>query len=178
MFDTGDAVYNFGTYQIGDVPIVGDWSGDGTTKVGVFRAGYWWMLDYAGTGTTFGVQFAFGGIAGDVPVVGDWNGDGHAKAGVFRDGYLWVLDGADPSAPQADHGVGWSFAFGGITGDVPVVGDWTGDGQAKAGVFRDGYFWVLDGADATAPQASHFVLYGFPFGGIPLDVPVTGRWVN
>jgi hypothetical protein len=178
VFDTGDAVYNFGTYQAGDLPVVGDWNGDGTTKVGVFRGGYWWMLDYTGTGTTFGVQFAFGGVAGDVPVVGDWNGDGHAKAGVFRDGYLWVLDGADPSAPQADHGVGWSFAFGGIAGDVPVVGDWTGDGQAKAGVFRYGYFWVLDGADATAPQANHFVLFGFPFGGVPQDLPVVGRWVN
>ena len=33
---------------------------------------------------------------------------------------------------------------GGITGDVPVVGDWNGDGTSKVGVFRNGFFWVLD----------------------------------
>jgi hypothetical protein len=29
-------------------------------------------------------------------------------------------------------------------GDVPVVGDWNGDGRAKVGLFRQGFFWILD----------------------------------
>jgi len=31
----------------------------------------------------------------------------------------------------------------GQAGDIPVVGDWTGTGTAKIGVFRDGN-WALD----------------------------------
>jgi hypothetical protein len=182
VFGTGDAVYNFGTYVSGDLPVVGDWNGDGRTKIGIFREGFFWMLDYNGNGTWDGtgpgadVAFAFGGIAGDMPVVGDWTGDGKSKVGVFRDGFEWLLSGSDPSA--ATQTALPVFAFGGIPGDLPIVGDWTGDGITKAGVFRDGFLWVLDGADATAPQASHFVLFGFAFGGVTGDVPVSGRWVN
>jgi hypothetical protein len=27
----------------GDIPVVGDWTGSGTTKVGVFRSGVWYL---------------------------------------------------------------------------------------------------------------------------------------
>ena len=39
-------------------------------------------------------------------------------------------------------GVDGCFVFG-SAGDQAVVGDWTGSGQAKIGVFRDGT-WYLD----------------------------------
>ena len=44
------------------------------------------------------------------------------------------------SSPGGDQ----AFAFGGISGDVPMVGDWNGTGTSKVGVFRSGFFWVLD----------------------------------
>jgi hypothetical protein len=59
----------------GDVPVVGNWNGDGLgTKVGVFRDGYYWVLDYNGDRVfdTGDLAFPYGGIAGDVPVVGQW----------------------------------------------------------------------------------------------------------
>ncbi len=31
----------------------------------------------------------------------------------------------------------------GLAGDIPVVGDWDGDGAKNIGVFRDGV-WILD----------------------------------
>ena len=126
------------------MPVVGDWDGDGRTKVGLFRQGFFWIL--YGTGGTNPKTYAFGGVPGDVPVVGDWNGDGISKIGVFRQGFFWILDyngnGSIDNVNQA--GGDQAFAFGGIAGDVPVVGDWNGDGRSKVGVFRIGYLWVLD----------------------------------
>jgi hypothetical protein len=115
----------------GDVPVVGDWSGTGTSKIGLVRLGFYWILDANGNGTFDGtgvgqdLAFPFGGISGDVPVVGDWNGDGTSKVGVFRLGFFWVLDANgnhlfDGTGPGQD----LAFPFGGIGGDKPVVGKW------------------------------------------------------
>ncbi len=46
-------------------------------------------------------------------------------------------------------------------------------GLARPGVFRLGFFWVLD------TNGDHMFEVGeqaFPFGGLPGDVPVTGKW--
>ncbi|HON81987.1 MAG TPA: hypothetical protein PLN56_07075 [Methanoregulaceae archaeon] len=128
--------------QAGDVPVIGDWNGDGTDKIGIFRDGLW-VLDYNGNFVWDGPgidRVAFIGQAGDVPVIGDWNGDGTDKIGIFRDG-LWVLDYNGNfvwDGPGIDR-VAWI----GQAGDVPVIGDWNGDGTDKIGIFRDG-LWVLD----------------------------------
>ena len=86
-----DRLYALG--QAGDVPLVGDWNGDGRHEVGFFRAGMW-LLDYSGNGTWEGPAtdrlYALG-QAGDTPLVGDWNGDNRAKVGLFRNG-MWLLD--------------------------------------------------------------------------------------
>ena len=65
----------FGT--TGDIPIVGDWSGTGTAKIGVFRAATGeWFLDLNGNGQWDGPtidKYINGfGQAGDLPVVGKW----------------------------------------------------------------------------------------------------------
>jgi hypothetical protein len=186
MFDSGDKVYSFlstiGGPQAGDIPVVGDWNGSGTTKVGIFRAGFEWILDYNGNGIfdQGDVVYQFGGVAGDVPVVGDWTGTGTSKIGVLREGFFWILDANgngtfDGTAPGQD----LAFPFGGITGDVPVVGDWTGDGVSKVGMFRDGYFWVLDTADpAVTASTGSAPLSAFAFGGIAGDKPVVGNWFS
>jgi hypothetical protein len=174
QFTAGDKTYNLGVgLQPGDVPVVGDWNGDGRSKVGLFRQGFLWILDSNGSGTFDGADqaFAFGGVTGDVPVVGDWNGTGTSKVGVFRAGFLWILDTNGNHVFDAGDQV---FPFGGISGDVPVVGDWNGDGRTKVGVFRAGFFWVLDtngnqAFDGGGDQA-------FAFGGLPGDKPVLGKW--
>jgi hypothetical protein len=168
--------------QAGDVPVVGDWNGDGRTKVGLFRQGFFWILDYNGDGV-FTAQadktFAFGGIAGDIPVVGDWNGSRTSKIGLFRQGFYWILDTNGNGTIDNVNQVGGdqAFAFGGIQGDVPVVGDWNGSGSTKVGIFRSGFFWVLDANgnhqfDGTA-QGQDFA---FALGGIAGDTPVVGEW--
>jgi hypothetical protein len=66
---------SFGT--LGELPVVGDWDGAGTSKIGIFRpATGEWFLDRNGNGTWdgCGIDFcaaSFGGD-GDIPVVGRW----------------------------------------------------------------------------------------------------------
>jgi Beta-propeller repeat len=81
---------NFG--QSGDIPVVADWNGSGTSKVGVFRNGSW-LVDYNGDGVFNGSDRTYTyGQAGDVPVVGDWDSSGRpSKIGVYRAG-IWILD--------------------------------------------------------------------------------------
>ena len=183
VFDAGDAVFNLGVgVQPGDIPVVGDWNGDGRTKVGLFRQGFFWILDTNGNGVfEQGVDqtFAFGGVAGDIPIVGDWNGGGTSKIGLFRMGFYWILDANGNGTLDNINGAGGdqAFAYGGIPGDVPLVGDWNGRGTSKVGVFRQGFFWVLDANgnhtfDGTGPGQD----FAFPFGGMSGDVPVVGKW--
>jgi hypothetical protein len=81
---------NFG--QSGDIPLVADWNGSGTSKVGVFRSGSW-LVDYNGDGVFNGSDRTYTyGQAGDIPVVGDWDSSGRpSKIGVYRAG-IWILD--------------------------------------------------------------------------------------
>jgi hypothetical protein len=87
VFDAGDQVFTFG--QAGDKLIVGDWNGDGKSKIGVVRndghGGATVILDSNGKGVSDPniTVFSFGYYS-DTFVVGDWNGDGRSKAGVVR----------------------------------------------------------------------------------------------
>jgi hypothetical protein len=180
VFDAGDKTYFFGGIA-GDLPVVGDWSGSGTAKIGIFRSGYFWILDYNGDGTyDNGDQaFAYGGVAGDVPVAGDWTGNGIAKVGVVRPFQtggtpaFWLLDANNDHAIDTGDLI---FAFGGITGDVAVVGDWNGTGFAKAGVYRDGFYWVVDNNGSAPTVLGSSQVVAFAYGGIAGDVPITGKW--
>jgi hypothetical protein len=183
QFTGADRAYNLGVgIDPTDVPVVGDWNGDGKTKVGLFRQGYFWILDTNGNGVfQQGVDqtFAFGGVAGDVPVVGDWNGSGTSKIGLLRQGFFWILDANGNGSLDNVNGVGGdqAFAFGGIAGDVPVVGDWNGDGKSKVGMFRSGFFWVLDAnGNHTFDGTGVGQDLAFPFGGLGGDKPVVGKW--
>ncbi len=190
-WESSDITISFGT--AGDIPVAGDWTGSGTIKLGVFRSGSW-LLDMNGNNAWDpGIDKTIAlGQAGDIPVVGNWNGstDGKDKIGVFRNG-TWYLDysgilattgiwsgcGA-PADPSKD-----ACLSLGIAGDIPVVGDWNGDGRIKIGVFRNGT-WYLDYSGA-------FVATGIWAGcGAPADptkdacltfgttgdIPVVGDW--
>jgi hypothetical protein len=181
VFDTGDAVYKFmanaGGPQAGDVPVVGDWNGSGTSKIGIVRDGFLWLLDLNGDGTYepgTDLEYAYGGVPGDIPVVGDWTGTGTSKIGVLRDGYLWILNASGTGSYQAGQDLVFPF---GAPGDVPVVGDWTGDGISKVGMFRAGFLWVLDSDDPSVTASIGLApLTVFAFGGVAGDVPVVGKW--
>lgn len=116
----------------GDVPIAGDWIGEGQETVGIFRDGSW-KLDLTGDGRYTDEDRAFSmGQPGDKPVIGDFNGDTVVDLGVYRDG-LWHIDTNNDGVLDARDR---AFTFG-ESADTPVVGDWDGDGIDDPGVYRD-----------------------------------------
>jgi hypothetical protein len=163
-WDAGDKAFSMGT--TGDIPVAGDWNGDGKKEVGIFRNGLW-GLDYNGNDVWDAGDKAFNlGTAGDIPVVGNWNGTGGDKVGIFRNG-LW---GVDYNGNFGWDGADKAFNLG-TAGDIPVVGNWNGTGGDKVGIFRNGLWGVdyngnfgWDGAD----KAFNFGQTG--------DVPVVGSW--
>lgn len=171
-FTKSDHIFNLQTgLQPGDIPVSGDWNGDGKTKVGLFRQGHIWLLDYNGDGVFqegTDKTYDFGGEPGDIPVAGDWDGSGRDKVGVVRKGFLWVLD-TDGNGRFDQHDL--TFHFGGLPGDIPIVGDWNGDGRSKPGLFRKGD-WILD-----RDGRHHYQESGLAFRfGLNTDRPIVGKW--
>ena len=117
----------------GDVPLTGDWDGNGTKTPGVFRNGNFYLRNANSTGVA-DLSFAYGN-AGDVPVVGDWNNDGVDTIGVFRGG-VWYLRNTNNSGTASA-----AYHYG-DAGDTAVVGDWNADGFDTFGVVR-GRTWYL-----------------------------------
>jgi List-Bact-rpt repeat protein len=124
-----DRCANLKLYQPGDLPVTGDWNGDGTTQVGLFRPGSGeWFLDYNGNRAWDGCRkdhcvISFG-TAVDLPVSGDWNGSGTSKIGVFRPSTgEWFLD-LNGNGQWDGCGVDLCVTNFGRTGDFPVVGKW------------------------------------------------------
>jgi hypothetical protein len=66
------------------------------------------------------------------------------------------------------------FYFGGIAGDTPIIGDWTGEGRSKVGIFRRGNSWLLDmDGNYKFDDAGRDLFFFF---GNPGDSPVAGAW--
>jgi len=169
----GDLEGKFGNNS--DLPIAGDWDGDGIDEIGVFRDGIW-FLDYNGNGLWDGTgggdkKYRFGS-KNDIPVVGDWEGDGLDQIGVFRKGE-WYLDFNENGLWDKVIGGDAYTTFGNKT-DVPVAGDWNGDGDTDIGVFRDGTWYLdLNGNRVWNGPIQGDAISKFGTAG---DIPITGDW--
>lgn len=148
--DLIDHVFEYGDSD--DMPIAGDWNGDGVANIGLFRDGTWY-LDVDGNGRwseDADIYIERFGQAGDIPVVGDFNGDGIDEIGVFSSGH-WHLDSNGNRAVDVGDK---SFELGGA-GDVPVVADFNGDGVDEVALYRPGVTDVPheQAAIPAAPEA-------------------------
>ena len=115
----------------GDVPLLGDWDGDGTATVGLYRPAestFYLRNQNRADAPVLAIPF---GARGDRPVVGDWDGKGGTTIGVYRpsESTFYLRDRNDFGEPTA------AVPFG-AKGDLPVAGDWNGDGTATVGVYR------------------------------------------
>ena len=163
---------SFGFGLQGDIPVMGDWDGDGIKTVGVYRRfstfGRFYLRNSNSSGSSWSFNF---GLPGDEPVVGDWNGDGRDEVGVVRARSKFPSQWFERAGTSTQATAYRSFTFG-IIGDRPVAGDWNNDGIDTPGVARrDGtrLRWFLRNANSSGPSQS--LLYGLAF-----DRPVVGDW--
>ena len=143
----------------------GDYDGDGTSDVAIFRrsSGLW---------SARGITRVYFGSENDLPVSGDYSGTGTTDIGVFRaSSGLWAIKGlsriyfgssSDTAVPGDYDGDGccdtgifrgssglWAIrdltrVYFGSDGDTVVPGDYDGDGTKKIAVFRPGSgLWAL-----------------------------------
>ena len=124
----------------GDKPAAADYDGDGKTDLAVFRdngfgnqnLSYFFILR-SSTNTFQQEQF---GRTGDVPLPGDFDGDGKADVAVYRNGAASGAQSFFFYRPSSAAAVDFRTLYWGTNGDVPVRGDFDGDGKADAAVFR------------------------------------------
>lgn len=159
----------FGFGSLGDLPLAGDWDGDGSDSVGVYRVStQTFYLRNAKNGgfadVSITILFA---QPGDIPLVGDWNDDGRDTPALYRPSTstFYLIDQATTGTVPAS---GYTIPVGN-PGDVPLVGDWDGDGVSTPGVFRSGTFLLKNDLGAGLP----FVTFAFGEAG---DKPLSGKW--
>jgi len=167
-----DARFTLG--MSGDLPVTGDWNGNGGTDIGVYRNGNFY-LDANGNqhwdGSTGGDAVIRFGMQGDLPISGDWNGDGRTDVGVYRDGYFY--HDANGNHQWDGTSAGDVRVRFGMAGDVPVTGDWNGDHVTDLGVFRDGNFHLDTNGNRTWNGTSGDMAFRF---GMTGDIPFSGDW--
>jgi len=124
--DSGTAV-STAPSDAGDLPVPGDYDGDGQPEVALFRASNGnWSIRNSSTGALTTVLW--GGV-GDVVVPGDYDGDHRSDVAVFRPSNgTWYI-----RSWQTGLDVGASL---GMAGDVPVPADYDRDGKTDMAVFR------------------------------------------
>jgi hypothetical protein len=100
---------------VGDLPVTGDWDGDGRVGIGVFHGGVFQVSNdffEANGGSAFG-------FIGDLPLAGDWTGTGSARLGLFHPSTATMS-----LETKLGEGPDINFTFG-SAGDLPVAGHWT-----------------------------------------------------
>jgi hypothetical protein len=155
---------------VSDLPVVGDWNGDGVDSIGVYRSntGFFFLSD-SNTAPAVNYTVLFGN-PGDTPFAGRWTADMIGSGvGVYRN-----ANGILYKKKLLTNGFDDFFAIFGNPGDVGFAGDWDADGFDSIGVYRSSVqTWYL--SDNSTPGGITFSDVDFVYD-IGLNAPVVGDW--
>ena len=159
-----DLIVPFGAS--GDVPLAGDWDGDGTTTIGLYRpSGNVFYLKNTNLAGAPDMTIPWG-ASGDVPVVGDWDGNGTVTIGLYRpsNNTFYLRNSNDYGGPDL------IVPFG-APGDIPIVGDWDGNTTTTIGLYRPSgsIFYLRNSNTFGTPDTVA------PYGASG-DSPIVGDW--
>ncbi len=143
----------------GGTPVTGDFNGDGTFEVAIFKDGRW-FIDLNDNGEwDEGDLWAKLGHRYDTPVTGDWDGDGKTDIGIY--GPAWLRDpraiANEPGMPDPDN------ENSDVHKNVPPTPERTTSGRREMKRTAQG--------KRREDVIDHVFLYG-----LPGDHPVVGDW--
>jgi hypothetical protein len=177
--------------QTGDLPVIGSWSGNGTSNIGTFSPSTGtWQLDTNGDGVlncAVDTCFSSFGQKGDFPVTRAINGLPGSIIGTYSPETIVTINGKnrikrglwrfDVDANNTFDGcaVDECDTFGNV-GELPVVADWNGTGTEDIGLFvprRGKWFLDVNGNGSWNGCRKETCFGSF---GAKGDLPVVGDW--
>ncbi|MFF1606941.1 FG-GAP-like repeat-containing protein [Amycolatopsis sp. NPDC058278] len=160
-----------------EIPLSGDFNGDGKVDAIVFKRGTSGDVVVAlSDGTKFGTPALwhdYFGIQAEVPAVGDFNGDGKDDIALFVRGtagdvYVALSDGTKFGTSTLWHG---NFGF---NDEQPAVGDFNGDGKDDIAVFARGTSGDVFAALSDGTKFTGTSVKWHDYFGIQNEVPAVG----
>lgn len=146
--------------RAGDIPLVGDWDGDGIDTPAVYRPQEGRLLI---RGSRDEIAFVYPIPPGGLPVVADTNGDGRDTVSLARGGRLYLMDGLGRGPASLDGPDPLPILLPAGTGAL-IGGDFDGDGVDELAAVSDGLVVVVGGSPLP------------PLGYIGAALPVAGDW--
>ncbi len=172
-------ISQFGTK--GDIPVPGDYNGDGKDEMAVWRPseGVWYIsLDNQSFNSDAQNYRAIHlGQWGDIPVPGDYDGDGQIEIAVWRP-YLgnWIISMDNHPFSEDDNTIE-TIQWGGEK-DIPVPGDYNGDGKTNIATYRPGsigsWYISLDNSSSSAENKEFWTIQWGTNNDIPRPIDTNG----
>ncbi len=147
MGQTGSQQTSQGWGNSTDIPVQGDYDGDGKTDFSIFRpsTNTWWVFKSSDS-NYYSVTF---GTSGDKVAPADYDGDGKTDLGIFRpSNSTWYIF-------QSSNSQSIQYQFG-LSTDLPAPKDYDGDGRADIAVWRNSNktFYSLNTSNNQIPTAT------------------------
>lgn len=160
-----DISTNFGLSS--DMPLSGDWDGDGIDTIGLYRPSQgMFMLNHQNTDGAPDIYILYG-APGDKPVVGDWDGDGIDTVAVYRGGVFMIINSHVGGLPTT------YIQFGDSGLDTPLAGDWNNDNVDTPALWRPSLvaFFLTNQSASGAASVNGIIFYG-----TSNDIGFVGDW--